>query len=104
MVEPGVSLSVIEVAPEQPAQTLVFLHGFGGNAIQWQYQIEAFAERNRVLAPDLRGHGRSDRPSDGYDIERLVADLYALLEARQVDEPFVLVGHSFGGARSEEHT
>ncbi len=104
MVEPGVSLSVIEVAPEQPAQTLVFLHGFGGNATQWQYQIESFAERNRVLAPDLRGHGRSARPSDGYDMERLVADLYALLEARQVDEPFVLVGHSFGGALATEFT
>ena len=60
--KPAVRISVIDIAPERPEQTLVLIHGFGGRARQWRYQIESFAERNRVLAPDLRGHGRSSRP------------------------------------------
>lgn len=97
-----VTLSLIEVSPERPDNTLVFIHGFGGNARQWQYQIEAFAERNRVLAPDLRGHGRSDRPRRGYDMAHLVGDLEAIVQARDVHGPLVLVGHSFGGAIATE--
>lgn len=97
-VAPGVELSLIEIAPEAPEQTFVFLHGFGGNATQWRYQIEAFAERNRVLAPDMRGHGRSSRPRSGYEMEELLADLEHLLAVRLVRERIVVVGHSFGGA------
>jgi long-chain acyl-CoA synthetase len=96
--EPNVAISVIDVAPERPEQTLVLLHGFGGRARQWRYQIEAFAERNRVLALDLRGHGRSSHRSRHYSMATLLQDLTSVLEARGVNEPFVLVGHSFGGA------
>lgn len=97
-VEPGVTISLVDVAPEQPEQTLVLMHGFGGNATQWQYQIQAFAERNRVLAPDMRGHGRSGVARNGHDMPRLLADLHAVLEGVGVDGPVVLAGHSFGGA------
>ncbi|MDT8304804.1 MAG: alpha/beta fold hydrolase [Anaerolineae bacterium] len=89
---------MIEVAPEAPEQTFLFLHGFGGNATQWRYQIEAFAERNRVLAPDMRGHGRSSRPRSDYEMERLLADLEHIVAARGVRQKMVVVGHSFGGA------
>ena len=95
---PGRRLSVIDIAPEQPQQTMLFIHGFGGNARQWQHQIEPFAERNRVLAPDLPGHGRSSRLPAGYGMEALVADLAAMLAEQGVTEPVVLAGHSFGGA------
>ena len=98
----GTTLSLIDVSPERPENTLVFIHGFGGNASQWQYQVEAFAERNRVLVPDLRGHGRSERPRRGYEMARLVADVEAILEARRVVAPIVIVGHSFGGAIATE--
>jgi long-chain acyl-CoA synthetase len=99
---PTVTISVIDVAPERPEQTLVLLHGFGGRARQWRYQIEAFAERNRVLALDLRGHGRSSALSRHYDMTTLLRDLTRLLDVRGVNEPFVLVGHSFGGAIATE--
>lgn len=102
-VAPGVTISLIEISPEAPEHTLLFLHGFGGNATQWRYQIQAFAERNRVIAPDLRGHGRSSRPRTGYDMESLIGDLERLLTARQVVEPLVVVGHSFGGAVATEY-
>ncbi|HEX6383722.1 MAG TPA: alpha/beta fold hydrolase [Anaerolineae bacterium] len=97
-VEPGVHISTIHIAPERPAQTLVFVHGFGGDARQWRYQIEQFAPRNRIIAMDLRGHGRSSWPSTGYSMAIMLADLAAVLDHLQVTEPFVLIGHSFGGA------
>ncbi len=97
-VEPGVNLSVIDVSPRQPEQTLVLIHGFGGRASQWQYQFEAFATRYRVLSLDLRGHGQSTREVNDFRLDRLLADLDAVLEARGVEEPFILLGHSFGGA------
>ena len=40
MVEPGVEISFIDVAPERPLQTVLLIHGFGGRARQWRYQIE----------------------------------------------------------------
>lgn len=101
-VAPGVTLSVIDIAPQRPQNTLLFLHGFGGNATQWRYQIEAFAERNRVLAPDLRGHGQSSRPHEDYDMPRLLQDLVAILDTQQVTQPVVLIAHSFGGAIAAE--
>jgi long-chain acyl-CoA synthetase len=91
-------LSVIDVAPPRPEQTLVFIHGFGGRAEQWHYQFEAFTDRNRVMALDLRGHGHSSRPLSGYDMPQLLADINTVLDVRRVTEPFILVGHSFGGA------
>lgn len=95
----GVRLSVIDVAPERPEQTVVLVHGFGGNATQWRYQIERFSERNRVLAVDIRGHGRSKAPAGAsYTMSTILQDLITLLDERGISEPFTLIGHSFGGA------
>src|SRR6478736_5821629 len=41
--QPLVRLSAIDIAPDLPQRTLVFLHGFGGQATQWHYQLEHFA-------------------------------------------------------------
>ncbi len=95
---PLVRLSVIDVAPEHPADTIVMLHGYGGSATHWKYQFHALAETNRCIAPDLRGHGRSDKPATDYTIDEMLADLEAVLDELDVEEPFVLMGHSFGGA------
>lgn len=98
LVAPEVSLSVIDVAPERPLQTLVLVHGFGGQASQWRYQIEKFAQENRVIAFDLRGHGRSARPAHGYDMPGILSDIHVALQRIGVRQPFVLIGHSFGVA------
>lgn len=95
---PNVHLSVIDIAPEKPDKTLVFVHGFGGQATQWKYQLQHFCWRNRVIAYDLRGHGRSDAPHSEYTMAEMQNDLEAVLEKCGVNSPFVLVGHSFGGA------
>lgn len=96
--DPLVRLSAIDVSPERPKRTIVFVHGFGGKAEQWQYQMQKFAMDNRVIALDLRGHGLSDKPSIGYDMPRIQLDLETALTQLKVSPPFVLVGHSFGGA------
>ncbi len=99
---PPLTLSAIDIAPESPRRTLVFLHGFGGNARQWAYQLTHFSDQDRVIALDLRGHGHSARPDGPYDVPTLVADLEAVFEALDLQEPVVLVGHSFGGALAVE--
>jgi pimeloyl-ACP methyl ester carboxylesterase len=75
---------------------LVFLHGGGGWGAHWRLQIDRFARIAKVLAPDLRGHGRSDAPAGRYSIETFVDDLAALLDCLNVERP-LLVGHSLGG-------
>jgi long-chain acyl-CoA synthetase len=96
--DPPVRLSYIEVAPEHPAGTIVFVHGYGGYAMQWQNQLKAFSDQYRVIAYDVRGHGRSDAPYSKYSMPEFQADLDALLKHLDVELPFILVGHSFGGA------
>ncbi|MCB0120218.1 MAG: alpha/beta fold hydrolase, partial [Anaerolineales bacterium] len=101
--DPLVRLSAIDVSPERPKRTIVFIHGFGGKAEQWQYQMQKFAMDNRVIALDLRGHGLSDKPSTGYDMPRIQLDLETALSQLKVSTPFILVGHSFGGAVVTEY-
>jgi long-chain acyl-CoA synthetase len=97
-VEPDVKISYIHVTPERPSQTVVLIHGFGGRARQWRYQIEQLAVQNRVVAIDMRGHGRSSRPAKGYEMEQMLADITAVLHHLNIITPFVMIGHSFGVA------
>jgi long-chain acyl-CoA synthetase len=101
---PLVRLSAIDVSPDHPQRTLVFIHGFGGYAEQWKYQLEKFAVENRVIALDLRGHGLSDKPRRGYEMSQLLEDLETALVLLKVKSKFVLIGHSFGGAIATEYT
>ena len=96
--DPLVRLSAIDISPDRPQRTFVFIHGFGGQASQWRYQLQAFSQKNRVVALDLRGHGLSDKPTSGYDMPRIRTDLEAALKILKIEGNFVLIGHSFGGA------
>jgi long-chain acyl-CoA synthetase len=100
---PLVRLSAIDISPDHPQRTFVFIHGFGGQASQWQYQLQKFALENRVIALDLRGHGLSDRPASGYNMEQILADIETALVLLKVKGKFALVGHSFGGAIVTEY-
>ena len=100
---PLVRLSAIDISPDHPQRTFVFIHGFGGQAEQWHYQLQKFSVENRVIALDLRGHGLSDKPSRGYDMPQLVDDLETALTLLKVKGKFVLVGHSYGGAIVTEY-
>ena len=50
---PLVRLSAIDISPDRPQRTFVFIHGFGGQAEQWHYQLQTFSIENRVIALDL---------------------------------------------------
>src|SRR3972149_4764361 len=96
--QPLVRLSAIDMAPDRPVRTFVLLHGFGGNARQWRYQLQKFSDDSRVIALDLRGHGQSDRPHTDYSLASHVADIDAALAVLSAPPRVVLAGHSFGGA------
>jgi long-chain acyl-CoA synthetase len=100
--DPLVRLSALDISPDHPQRTFVFLHGFGGQALQWIFQMQKFSLQNRVIALDLRGHGLSDKPATGYDMPRAMTDIKTALDALRVTDPVVLVGHSFGGALATE--
>ncbi|MDH3943142.1 MAG: alpha/beta fold hydrolase, partial [Anaerolineae bacterium] len=101
--DPLVRLSAIDIHPEHAQHTLVFLHGYGGKATQWQYQLQEFSVKNRVIALDLRGHALSDKPYSRYSMEELQEDLDRVLDILGVEGPIVLLGHSYGGAIAAEY-
>ena len=76
--------------------TLVFLHYFGGSALEWQNVMNQLSGQYRCLAIDLRGHGDSDAPETGYTIADMANDVANLLRIRNAQD-FVLVGHSMSG-------
>ena len=100
---PLVRLSAIDISPEHPQRTFVFIHGFGGQAEQWHYQLQKFSLENRVIALDLRGHGLSDKPGTGYSMNQIIEDLEAALTLLRVKGKFVFLGHSYGGAIATEY-
>ncbi len=102
-INPLVRLSAIDISPDHPQRTFIFIHGFGGQAEQWKYQLQMFAVENRVIALDLRGHGLSDKPNSGYDMPRMIEDLETALTLLKVKGRIALVGHSFGGAIVTEY-
>ena len=95
MVRAGhIELSVMERGRGMP---LVLVHGFPLDRRMWDAQIEHFAKRRRVIAPDLRGFGSSPPVQGATSIEQMADDLDALLTALGVDQPVVLCGLSMGG-------
>jgi pyruvate dehydrogenase E2 component (dihydrolipoamide acetyltransferase) len=78
---------------------IVFIHGFGGDLNNWQYNQEALAEAHRTLALDLPGHGGStkDLGSGHVHVGALTNAVLDFMDAKGIDKAH-LVGHSLGGA------
>ncbi len=81
-------------AEDSPAVMLV--HGWPQNWWTWREVIEELASTNRVIAPDLRGHGWTDAPRSGYRKEVLASDLLGAIDALGI-ERLTWVGHDWGG-------
>jgi non-heme chloroperoxidase len=76
---------------------IVFSHGWPLSADAWEDQMIFLAGRGyRCIAHDRRGHGRSDQPWDGHDMNTYADDLFRLVEALGLDAA-IHVGHSTGG-------
>lgn len=81
-----------------PVVTVVFSHGYALNLDAWHYQRKALRGHYRLVLWDQRGHGRSQRgPVGSATIDKVGADLEAVLVAVAPDGPLILVGHSMGG-------
>ena len=91
--EDGGSVHVVEVGSGRP---IVLLHGVTLQWWVWSPLINLLADRYRVIAWDMPGHGESELGSDGFTIETVTRDLAMVLETLDCDGA-VLVGHSLGG-------
>jgi len=77
-------------------QPVVFLSAWTFDGSTWGSQIAALNDKGfRCVAPDRRGHGRSELPSTGYDLDTLTDDVAAVIEARDLRN-VTLVGFSMG--------
>lgn len=76
-------------------EPLLLLHGYSDSGRSFERMLRALPFDLRVLAPDQRGHGDSERPEAGYRMSDLAADAAALLDAAGVGAATVL-GHSMG--------
>lgn len=97
VVEPNVKIYVEDIN-QYGNKTIVFLHGWPGNHNLFEYQFNELPKRGyRCIGIDQRGFGKSDKPWEGYDYNRLADDVRCVAETLKLQD-FVLAGHSTGGA------
>ncbi|HEX5300977.1 MAG TPA: alpha/beta fold hydrolase [Streptosporangiaceae bacterium] len=90
----------IEYQVTGQGRPVVLLHGFPDSGRLWRHQVTALAEAGfQVIVPDLRGYGRSDKPSEveAYSLPLLAGDVMAVLADAAVERAHV-VGHDWGAA------
>lgn len=75
---------------------LLLVHGWTSFAPSWNAVAEFFQDRYHIIAPDLRGHGESDKPQTGYRLRDFAEDIRQLIKNLMLNKP-AYVGHSWGG-------
>jgi 3-oxoadipate enol-lactonase len=92
----GTELCFVDCGHGQP---VLFVHGFPLDHTMWTAQIDVLSGQYRVIAPDLRGFGRSAGvlPDRTMTMEHFADDLAGLLDALDIREPIVYCGLSMGG-------
>jgi len=85
---------------EPGARPVLLVHGFGASQAMWNSQIAGLVDAGlRCVTFDRRGHGRSDVPGRGYDLDTLAGDIAVVTRHLDLAE-VVLVGHSLGAAEA----
>jgi pimeloyl-ACP methyl ester carboxylesterase len=88
----------LHVASTGSGDDVVMVHGLAANLAFWRLKIVPYlVAQYRITAYDLRGHGRSAMPANGYSPSTMAEDLKGVLDAGGIEAAH-LVGHSFGGA------
>jgi pimeloyl-ACP methyl ester carboxylesterase len=95
----GVEIVYSACGVGEPA--LVFIHGGLANRGFWDGELHRFADRHRVLAPDLPGHGESGNNRRKWGLPEFGADVCAMIEAEPVEKA-ILFGNSLGGPAAVE--
>src|SRR5215212_9397775 len=92
----GTRLHLVE-SGETSGHPILFVHGFSQTCHSWGRQLNSdLAQDHRLVAMDIRGLGRSDKPRDAYGDSKLWAeDINAVIEGLALDHP-ILVGWSYG--------
>ncbi|MGA9138840.1 MAG: alpha/beta hydrolase, partial [Methanocella sp.] len=88
----GIKIHYVEAGHGSP---VFLLHGFPETWFAWRKQIPVLSTNYRVIAPDLRGYGDTDKPQDGYDKRTMARDIYELMLSLGYTK-IVLVGHDRG--------
>ncbi|WP_055590213.1 alpha/beta fold hydrolase [Peterkaempfera griseoplana] len=92
----GTDIFYVDWGPRD-AQPLVFHHGWPLSHIDWDSQLLYFLSKGyRVIAHDRRGHGRSEQPTFGHEMDTYAADVAALTDELDLHRA-VHIGHSTGG-------
>lgn len=95
----GLRMHVAEAGPPD-GDPVVLIHGWPQHWWIWRGVLPALVEAgHRCICVDLRGHGWTDAPPDGYEKEQLAADILALADELGL-EKFKLIGHDWGGFTS----
>ena len=90
----------IEYEVTGDGRPVILLHGFPDSGRLWRHQVPALADAGfKVIVPDLRGYGRSDKPQavEAYSLQALAGDVLAVLNDAGVERAHV-VGHDWGAA------
>jgi pimeloyl-ACP methyl ester carboxylesterase len=90
----GASFHVVQTGHGAP---LLLLHGWPEFWLAWEPVMARLADRYRLIAPDLRGFGESDKPDGPFGAQDHAADVLALLDALRIERVGV-IGHDVGGA------
>jgi 3-oxoadipate enol-lactonase len=78
-------------------EALILVHGLGEEGLSWRPQIQEFSRHNRLIAPDLRGHGKSGhRDEEVITLRRFADDIIALARHLGIHQAH-FCGHSLGG-------
>jgi pimeloyl-ACP methyl ester carboxylesterase len=92
----GLDLHCIEWGPAE-RDPILLIHGAGAHAHWWDVFVPVLGGEHRLIAPDLRGHGRSVwAVPPSYGIEDFASDVLGMLDALGIDR-VAIVGHSMGG-------
>ncbi len=93
----GIKLHYYRTGGEKPA--LVLVHGITDDGLCWTPVAEVLSKNFDVIMVDMRGHGKSEAPKDGYTLKNLATELADLIQVLGLSKP-ILLGHSMGAVTS----